>query len=35
MQKLEAQFLLVPKEKIHADVRIFLEQLHAKRIIDY
>jgi len=27
MQKLEAQFLLVPKEKIHADVRIFLEQL--------
>jgi len=35
MQKLEAQFLLAPKEKIRADVRVFLEQLHAKRIIDF
>src|ERR1700730_13313997 len=35
VHKLEAQFLLAPKEKIRADVRLFLEQLHAKRIIDY
>jgi coenzyme PQQ biosynthesis protein PqqD len=35
MGKLEAQFMLAPKEKIHADVRTFLEQLHAKRIVDY
>jgi coenzyme PQQ biosynthesis protein PqqD len=35
VQKLEAQFMLAPKEKIRADVRTFLEQLHAKRIIDY
>jgi coenzyme PQQ biosynthesis protein PqqD len=34
-QKLEAQFMLAPKDKIRADVRTFLEQLHAKRIIDY
>src|ERR1700720_1977742 len=34
-QKLEAQFTLAPKDKIRADVRLFLEQLHAKRIIDY
>jgi coenzyme PQQ biosynthesis protein PqqD len=34
-QKLEAQFMLAPKDKIRADVRLFLEQLHAKRIIDY
>lgn len=35
MQKLETQFYLAPKEKIRAEVRTFLEQLHAKRIIDY
>src|ERR1700676_2671908 len=35
VQKLEAQFMLAPKGKIRAEVRIFLEQLHAKRIIDY
>jgi pyrroloquinoline quinone biosynthesis protein D len=35
MEKLEAQFMLAPKEKIRADVRTFLEQLHAKRIVDY
>jgi coenzyme PQQ biosynthesis protein PqqD len=35
VQKLEVQFSLAPKEKIRADVRVFLEQLHAKRIIDY
>ncbi|MGO8985569.1 MAG: pyrroloquinoline quinone biosynthesis peptide chaperone PqqD [Terriglobales bacterium] len=35
VQKLEGQFMLAPKEKIRADVRSFLEQLHVKRIIDY
>ena len=35
VEKLEAQFMLAPKDKIRADVRTFLEQLHAKRIIDY
>ncbi len=35
VQKLETQFMLAPKEKIRADVLTFLEQLHAKRIIDY
>jgi coenzyme PQQ biosynthesis protein PqqD len=35
VQKLEAQFILVPKGKIRADVQVFLEQLHAQRIIDY
>jgi coenzyme PQQ biosynthesis protein PqqD len=35
VQKLEAQFIPAPKEKIRADVRTFLERLHAKRIIDY
>ncbi len=35
VQKLEAQFMLAPKGKIRADVQTFLEQLHAKRIIDY
>jgi coenzyme PQQ biosynthesis protein PqqD len=34
-QKLEAQFMLAPKGKVRADVLAFLEQLHAKRIIDY
>ncbi len=35
VQKLEAQFMLAPKGKISADVLTFLEQLHAKRIVDY
>ncbi len=35
VQKLEAQFILAPKDKIRTDVQTFLEQLHAKRIIDY
>jgi coenzyme PQQ biosynthesis protein PqqD len=35
VQKLEMQFILVPKGKIRDDVQTFLEQLHAKRIIDY
>jgi coenzyme PQQ biosynthesis protein PqqD len=35
VQKLAAQFILAPKGKIRADVLTFLEQLHAKRIIDY
>jgi coenzyme PQQ biosynthesis protein PqqD len=35
VQKLEEQFMLAPKGKIRADVLTFLEQLHAKRIIDY
>jgi len=35
VEKLEGQFMLAPKDKIRADVRTFLEQLHAKRIIDY
>src|ERR1700689_2841838 len=35
VQKLETQFFLAPKGKIRAEVLTFLEQLHAKRIIDY
>jgi coenzyme PQQ biosynthesis protein PqqD len=35
IQKLETQFMLAPKGKIRAEVQTFLEQLHAKRIIDY
>ena len=35
VQKLEEQFMLAPKGKIRADVLVFLEQLHAKRIIDF
>jgi coenzyme PQQ biosynthesis protein PqqD len=35
IQKLEQQFMLAPKGKIRADVINFLEQLHAKRIVDY
>jgi len=35
VQKLEEQFILAPQGKIRADVLTFLEQLHAKRIIDY
>src|SRR6266852_4122090 len=35
VQKLEMQFMLAPKGKIRAEVQVFLEQLHAKRIIDY
>src|ERR1035441_7785210 len=35
VQKLEAQFMLAPKGKIRAEVQVFLEQLHAKRIVDY
>src|SRR6267143_1701417 len=35
VQKLEAQFMLAPKGKIRTEVQVFLEQLHAKRIIDY
>jgi pyrroloquinoline quinone biosynthesis protein D len=35
VQKLEAQFMLAPKGNVRADVLTFLEQLHAKRIIDY
>jgi coenzyme PQQ biosynthesis protein PqqD len=35
VQKLETQFMLAPKGKIRAEVQVFLEQLHAKRIIDY
>jgi coenzyme PQQ biosynthesis protein PqqD len=35
VQKLEAQFMLAPMGKIRAEVQVFLEQLHAKRIIDY
>jgi coenzyme PQQ biosynthesis protein PqqD len=35
VQKLEEQFMLAPKGKIRAEVQVFLEQLHAKRIIDY
>jgi len=35
VQKLEKQFMLAPKGKIRADVLTFLEQLHAKRIIDF
>ena len=35
VQKLETQFMLAEKGKIRADVQVFLEQLHDKRIIDY
>jgi len=35
VQKLEKQFMLAPRGKIRADVQTFLEQLHAKRVIDY
>jgi len=35
VQKLETQFMLAPKGKIRSEVRVFLEQLHDKRIIDY
>lgn len=35
VQKLERQFIFAPPDKIRADVISFLEQLHAKRIIDY
>jgi coenzyme PQQ biosynthesis protein PqqD len=35
VQKLETQFMLAPKGKIRTEVRVFLERLHAKRIIDY
>ena len=35
VQKLEQQFILTPQGKIRGDVVRFLEQLHAKRIIDY
>src|SRR5258708_24638882 len=35
LQKLEGQFMLAPKGKIRAEGQVFLEQLHAKRIIDY
>src|SRR5580658_7622148 len=35
VRKLEEQFMLAPKGKIRADVLTFLEQLHAKRVIDF
>ncbi len=35
MQKLETQFYLATKEKIRAEARTFLEQLHAQGIIEY
>ena len=35
VQKLEEQFMLAPKGKIRADVLMFLEQLHAKRVVDF
>jgi coenzyme PQQ biosynthesis protein PqqD len=35
VQKLETQFMLAPQGKIRSDVQTFLQQLHAKRIIDY
>jgi coenzyme PQQ biosynthesis protein PqqD len=35
VKKLEEQFFLAPKDKIRAETLTFLEQLHAKRIIDY
>jgi coenzyme PQQ biosynthesis protein PqqD len=35
VEKLEEQFILAPKGKIRADVISFLEQLYAKRIVDY
>ena len=35
VRQLEAQFMFAPMGKVRADVQTFLEQLHAKRIIDY
>ena len=35
VQKLQEQFYLAPKDKIREDVVHFLEQLHAKRIVDF
>ena len=35
VQKLETQFMLAPKGKVSAEVRVFLEQLHAERIVEY
>jgi coenzyme PQQ biosynthesis protein PqqD len=35
IHKLEQQFILAPPGKIRSDVISFLEQLHAKRILDY
>ena len=35
IQSLQEQFILAPKDKIRTDVINFLEQLHAKRILDY
>jgi coenzyme PQQ biosynthesis protein PqqD len=35
VRKLEEQFFLAPEDKIRAETRTFLEQLHDKRIIDY
>ena len=35
VQKLEQQFILAPPGKIRADATSFIEQLHAKRILDY
>lgn len=35
VQKLETQFMLAPKGKVRAEVRVFLEQLHAERIVEY
>jgi len=35
VEKLETQFILAPKGKIRVDVQMFLEQMHAQRVIDY
>ena len=35
VQRLEAQFMLVPKGKIRDEVRRFLEQLNAQGIVEY
>ena len=35
IKKLEEQFILAPPGKIRGDVLTFLEQLQAKRIVDY
>jgi pyrroloquinoline quinone biosynthesis protein D len=35
VKKLEQQFVLAPPGKIREDVVAFIEQLHAKRIVDY
>jgi hypothetical protein len=35
VQKLETQFMLAPKGKIRAEVRVFLEQLHDEGIVEY